>query len=875
MPLTAGTHLGLYEVIAPLGAGGMGEVYQARDTKLKRDVALKILPPTFAQDPVRMLRFQREAELLASLNHPGIAHVYGLEQHAFVMELVDGVSPKGPMPFQDAWPIALQIADALEYAHERGIVHRDLKPANIKITPDGVVKLLDFGLAKAMRDPAGTTGDPANSPTVTLGSTMAGTILGTAAYMAPELAKGKNVDKRADIWAFGVVVYELLTGQPLFRGEDVPDTLAQVLTKEPDFARVPRQAQTLVRRCLEKDPKKRLRDIGEAPFLIDTASKEPSSSLRNPLTRVAAGLAVLFFGATAALAIIHFREASPAHPRVQFQIAPPEGRTFGPITLSPDGRKLVFVAYDKDNRSSLWMHFLESGESRQLVAAISGSAPFWSPDSDVIGFIAENRVKKIAISGGLVQTICDLPGGAAWGAGAWNRADVIVFGNQFGALYSVQAQGGQPTPVTMLDTSRQETGHMGPSFLPDGRHFLYMRRSRNPDLSGVYLGSLDTSPGDQPLKQLSKTDANSLFAPLPDRGIGSLLFVRDGTLLAQRFDLNAMDVSGEAVPIAGQVALSGTAYAAYTASSEGSVAFRTAGDTTISRLGWYDKQGTLIGFVSEPDNFRDLSLSPDATRIAVDRSETRGTDIRLLDITRGTNQRLTSGPEIDRTAVWSPDGKRIAFSSGRDGAGALLNLYLKNSDGAGQDELLVSSVSAKLASSWSRDGNLLFSATTPGSRSDLFSLAVDGDRNPRPYVAGPFNESQGQFSPDGRWVAYTSDESGTNQIYLSPFPNPVSKTTISNNGGFAPRWAHDGRRLYYISPDLTLMEVEVETSPSLRAGVPRSLFPTKLWGSTGLGFRWDVAPDGRFIIGAAADTVTGPPITVILNGIAELSNGKR
>jgi Tol biopolymer transport system component len=726
------------------------------------------------------------------------------------------------------------------------------------------VKVLDFGLAKAMEPVAGALPSMSISPTITTPAmTQAGMILGTAAYMSPEQAKGRPADKRSDVWAFGCVLYELLTGERAFKGEDVADTMAQVLTKEPDIARAPRRVQTLLRRCLEKDPKKRLRDISEVPFLIDSAP-EPSVDRRGPLNWVAVALALVFFAAATTLALVHFREPPPTRRRVQFQVPPPEGRTFSQISFSPDGRRLAFVAYDKNNRASLWVHSLDSGTSRQLVATIMGASPFWSPDSEAIGFIAEERVKTITVSGGLAQTVCAMPPGTAWGAGAWNNAGVILFGNQFGSLYSVPARGGQPTAITALDATRHETGHTAPSFLPDGRHFLYMRRSRDPDLSGVYVGSLDARPNTQPVAQIARTDSNPQFTPLTDPRFGSLLLVRDGTLLAQRFDVGALEVSGEAIPIAEQVSLSGTTYAAYTASSEGSVALRTSGETTISRLTRYDIRGNVLGYASEPDDLRDLSLSPDGTRIAVDRSETRGTDIHLLDTKRGTNQRLTTDPEIDRTAVWSPEGNRIVFSSGRDGAGTLLNLYLKNADSSGKEELLLASPRAKYANSWSHDGYLLFSAMTPGNRSDLMYLAVDGDRTPKPYVAGPFNESQGQFSPDGRWVAYTSDESGTNQIYLSPFPNPESKTTISNNGGFAPRWAHDGKQLYYISQDLALMEVDI--SPSLGPGIPRSLFTTRLWGGVGLnGFRWDVAPDGAFIIGDALDKAVGPPITVILN----------
>ena len=454
MPPPLGDRLGPYEILAPIGAGGMGEVYRARDTKLKREVAIKVLPEAFARDPERMARFQREAEVLASLNHPNIAAIYGVEDRALVMELVDGDSPKGPLSFDEAWHIAAQIAAALEYAHEKGIVHRDLKPANVKVTPDGVVKLLDFGLAKAFtnqREASPTTTE--NSPTLTLGATEVGVILGTAAYMAPEQAKGKQVDKRADIWSFGVVLYELLTGERLFKGEDVADTLAHVLTKEPDLEKVPPKARKLLRRCLEKDPRKRLRDIGDAMELLDdAAAPAPVSHGRRPLRwMIAAGFALLVAAAALPFAFAHLREKPPVAEPVRFQIAPPEKASFeNYVAPSPDGRFLAFTATGADGRASLWVRSLDSLDARLLSGTENASGPFWSPDSRFIAFGDGNKLKKVDVTGGPPITLCEVQNTV--GSGAWSQDGVLVFGSRGGGAGA--ACGESPQPVESRFPSR-------------------------------------------------------------------------------------------------------------------------------------------------------------------------------------------------------------------------------------------------------------------------------------------------------------------------------------------------------------------------------------------------------------------------------------
>ncbi len=476
MALSAGTRLGQYEILTPIGAGGMGEVYRARDTKLKRDVAVKVLPEAFAKDPERMARFQREAEVLASLNHPNIAAIYGVEDRALVMELVEGGSPKGPMPFDEAWHIASQIAAALEYAHDRGIVHRDLKPANVKITPEGVVKLLDFGLAKAFTNEREGLANSENSPTLTIGATEVGVILGTAAYMSPEQAKGKNVDKRADIWAFGVVLYELLTGERLFRGEDVSDTLAQVLTKEPDLRNVPLKVQKLLRRCLEKDPKKRLRDIGDAMPLLEDATARQADSPRHKWLLAAAS--AIFFLAGAG-GTYFFRSGFPtAEHVVKLAIPPPEGASFvdiettGLVALSPDDRSIAFIA-EKAGRQMLWVRSLDSTEARELPGTEAAERPFWSPDSRSLGFMAQGKLKRIDLVGGSAQTLAESSGrGSAGGEGTWSEDGKILFATSgTGNLFVVPAAGGERSAATKLDQANGEGSHLWPEFLPDGKHY--------------------------------------------------------------------------------------------------------------------------------------------------------------------------------------------------------------------------------------------------------------------------------------------------------------------------------------------------------------------------------------------------------------------
>jgi len=899
MPIQSGTHVGPYEIVSAIGAGGMGEVYRARDPKLGRDVAIKVLPDAFANDAQRMARFQREAKVLASLSHPNIATIYGLEDssstHALVMELVEGPTladriRQSIIPIDEAVRIARQIADALEYAHERGIVHRDLKPANIKITADDTVKVLDFGLAKALAGDT-TSVDISTSPTISRMATQQGVLLGTAAYMSPEQAKGKSVDRRADIWAFGCVLYEMLTGKIAFPGDSVTDTLAGVIRAEPDWSLLPSstpmRVRVLLQRCLQKDPKQRLRDIGDARISLDEVlSGAPDPAVAStpavsahlwgralPWAALAACLAV----ALAALAFVHFREkpAAPAN-TLRLQIAVPEKVAIagsGTFALSPDGRQLAFTAIGSDGVQQLWVRPLSSLEARPLPGAESPSAPpfFWSPDSRYIAFDGGGRLRKIPVSGGPAETICHLSDGLAVG-GSWNRDGVIIFGTSRGGVMRVSAGGGPATPLTKLEPSRSEDRHVLPWFLPDGRHFIYKRDSTQPGNSGVYLGSLDAKPEDQPSKPLLTNQYGAAYVPSDDPGSGYLLFVREGTLLAQPFDAHRLELAGDAVTLTdGLGAFLDFGY--FSPSSNGEIVYRATGVGGY-RLAWYDQQGKPLGTAGEANPLLlSVQLSPNGTRAAVSRLDSqRGiVAVWLLDFSRGTDERFTLGSTSAFYPVWSPDGNHIIFALLREDGH--IDLYQKPASGATEEQLLLKSDEPKYPSSWSRDGRfLLYSASDAKGKSALWVLPLEGDKKPFLFLHTEFNESDGQFSPDGHWVAYVSDESGRNEIYVRPF-SPESggtasaaggKWLISKAGGTDPRWRGDGKELYYIALDGKLMAVELATSSVLQAAVPKVLFQTQVISNTS--FRWDVTTDGkRFLVMGPATEFSQAPFTVVLN----------
>ncbi|MFZ0784942.1 MAG: protein kinase [Candidatus Acidiferrales bacterium] len=902
MALASGSKFGPYEVLQPLGAGGMGEVYRARDSKLGRDVAIKVLPDIFARDTDRMARFGREAKVLAALDHSNIASIYGLEDsgntHALVMQLAEGPTladriAQGPIPLDDALRIAKQICEALEYAHEKGIVHRDLKPANIKVAADGTVKILDFGLAKAM-DTEMTPQDISNSPTLSRMATQAGVLLGTAAYMSPEQAKGKSADRRADIWAFGCVLYEMLTGKMAFPGETVTDTLAAVIRADPDWSQLPRatptRVQVLLQRCLQKDPKQRIQAIGDARIAIDEilSGAPEAGQVRGaavPVWRrvMPWALAALLFIALLSLAFVYFR-ATPAAPAtlVRFTVPLPQAKTSAltiPFALSPDGRQLAFEAEGSDGHYGLWIRSLDSLEAHALSGAEFASNDisifFWSPDSRYIAFSDSGELKKVDVSGGPPQTLCGTLGILV--GGTWNPDGVIVFATARAGpigLMQVSDNGGTATPVTSVDSSRKETFHGFPVFLPDGRHFLYLRGSDAPENSGVYIGSLDAKPTEQSLQRLLANTSQPAYVPPSDGRPGYILFVRDRVLLAQPFDARRLELTGEPVPLAEQLG-SFQRYAYFSTSTNGVVVYRT-GLGGISHLTWFDRQGRALGTAGDPSAYDTISLSPDGARAVVSRSDDSSNPsnetLWLVDFSRGTSTRFTFGSSSAILGTWSPDGSRIIYASKSAGE---YDLYQKLASGVAGEDLLLKSTDDKWLTDWSRDGRFLLYQSTgqapKGAKEDLWVLPLEGDKKPFLFEGtGPLSDN-GHFSPDGHLVAYSSDESGRSEIYVRTFSpataatsgNTGGKWLISTAGGNEPRWRGDGKELYYIAPDGMLMSVDISESPVFRAGVPKPLFQSPPYSGYVSENHWDVTRDGqRFLF---AEQNIQAPFTVVLN----------
>ena len=673
MAMASGSRIGHYEILGTLGAGGMGEVYRARDTKLDRDVALKILPDAFASDAERRARFGREAKTLASLNHPNIAHIHGLEESgatsALVMELVEGEDlsariRRGPIPYDEAVAIAKQIAQALEAAHEQGIIHRDLKPANIKIRDDGTIKVLDFGLAKALDQGSGIRDQGsglANSPTITspAGVTLGGVILGTAAYMSPEQAKGRAVDRRADIWAFGCVLYEMLTGRRAFGGEDVSDTLASVLKSDVDWTGVPRPATRLLKKCLEKDPKRRLHDIGDAWDLIDDGVAV-SSSTTSRIWIPWAIAALLLLVSTLALGVMHFTEERTPPASVRFSIGPPEKYNFDIyLSLSPDGRHLAFTTIENNGRLLLWVRDFDKLDARPLDGAGGARSPFWSPDSRYLAFAEGRALKRVDVNGGPAITIGESTFNV--GVGAWGANGDVLFGTRGnGPIHRVSESGGNPVGITSVDASRGETGHSFPFFLPDGRRFLYFRQSNRAELTGIYVGSLDLAPEQQDLNRLTAATGGPVFVTTGPEG-SRLLFFRAGTLMAQAFDVDSLELSRDPAAIAEQVGSSG-AYGFFSATVTDVLAFRKgpASTTTNAQLTWFGRDGKQLGTVGDA-----LALAPMTTAVAI---QPKGEQVALaialtpnpslwmLELRRGLITRFTSNAQADTTPVWAGDG---------------------------------------------------------------------------------------------------------------------------------------------------------------------------------------------------------------------------
>jgi serine/threonine protein kinase len=911
MTLATGTKVGPYEIVSPIGAGGMGEVYRARDTKLNREVALKVLPSAFARDAERMARFQREAQLLASLNHPNIAAIHGLEEsggvRALVMELVEGPTlaeriAQGPILLEETLTIARQIAEGLEYAHEKGIVHRDLKPANVKITSEGTVKVLDFGLAKAAEGTV-ATGSASDSPTLTVAATQAGVILGTAAYMSPEQARGKAVDKRADIWAFGVVLYEMLTGKQAFEGETISDTLAAVIKSEPNLGALPKTTPLPIRklllRCLMKEQRRRLQAIGEARIAIDEYLADPvgtteaavlgfpvgvrkSSFKRERLVWIIA-TAVLLLATIAGGVSYWWLSRVPARTIVA-EILPSENSQFnfsgllgGAPVLSPDGRTLAFSASDASGKKMLWVRSLDSSASRLLADTEGSASPFWSADSRVLGFFADGKLKTIEASGSGASAVvlADAPADAG---GSWNRDGTILFVPDYRkGLYQVAASGGAPVIVIAEDASKYSV-YAWPRFLPDGKHFLYAAGATDPALAGTYFASLDGKEN----RLLLRGGDRATYAS------GFLLYLRNSTLMAQTFDPERGELKGDAHSVVQRV-LETFGSGVFDASENGVLIYQQSiGRVGGRRMRWLDRGGKELDFIGEAGAYCDVRLSPDGRKLAFNAGDPNS-EVWVNDLVRGVRMRLTIDPDTDHgVPVWSPDGSRILFAAltGK----ARRGIYQKPSNGAGGEELLLAAETSNTSiypTSWSSDGRfILYVRGDPGSPSaqgDIGVLPLAGDRKPRLLVQTQAAAYDGQFSPDARWVAYTSRESGREEVYVVPFDaakllntnsgsenvRAGGKWLISTSGGHCPRWRKDGKEIFYLSPDNKMMAVGVEVREnSIELQTPRSLFtaiPADFFSP------YDVSADGKkFLINTP--NVQNTPLTLVVNWTGRLGN---
>ena len=876
MSLSPGSHVGPYEVVAPLGAGAMGVVFRARDTRLQRDVALKLLPDQFANEPDRLARFQREAQVLASLNHTNIAQIYGLEHvegsTCIVMELVEGETledrlKQGPLSYEETLDVARQLSDALAAAHERGIIHRDLKPANIKLTPNGTVKVLDFGLAKAL-SPKDSDARMSVMPTMASGS-MVGTIVGTPGYMSPEQARGKEVDARTDIWAFGCIVYEMLTAQQAFSGETVTDVLAKIVTSPPDLNLLPKDTPSSLRlllsAALNKTVAHRLQHIGDSRLFLEGAlTGDAVMTGSTPATRRSPRANFLVAALAGALviaaipAVLYFRPVAQA-PEMHFNISI-EGMRGQPL-VSPDGQTIAYGAPTADGRASLWLRPINSSTGQQLSGTENVNGVVWAPDSRRLAFTADGKLKKIDAAGGSSQLLTELNGGLR--GAAWSPSGVILLARiTDGVISRIADTGGKLTPVTKLAKERGETLHAYPTFLPDGNHFLYLGAFSKPEESGIFLTSLDSV---EPPQRVLTLQPNNFTA---------MSFVEPGYLLAHyNGQLTAQRMTAKGKPEGQPIVLAEGLDSQFSVSNTGLLLYHKASPVALKQLLWFNRDGKQVGQVGSEANYGNVDLSPRGDRAAIDMMANNNRDIWVVDLERDVPLRITFDPGSDWSASWSSDGNRIVFASTRAN---LTQIYEKSSTGAGAETLLSPDEKNAIPVHWSPDGkNVVFSRLRQNANGvyDTWLLPLDGDRKARLFLETPFDKFQARISPDGRWIAYSTNESGVYQIVVQTFPDPNGgRWQISAEGGVEPKWRRDGRELYYLAYDGKLMSVSV-TGPSFQAGRPVALFQTPLQVNRGQLLRdrrYDVSPDGRFLFVTPAATAASLPTTVVVNWTAAL-----
>ena len=878
MPLSAGTRLGSYEIKAPLGAGGMGEVYRARDTRLNRDVAIKVLPASMVQDASRLQRFELEARATSALNHPNILTVHDIGTAAIdndrapfiVSELLDGEDLRSKLADAALAPrttieYAMQIASGLAAAHDKGVVHRDLKPENVFITRDGRVKILDFGLAKLQ-----THHDPSAHDAATRGPvTDVGVVMGTVGYMSPEQVRGQAADHRSDLFSFGALLYEMATGRRAFVGDTAPETLTAILKHDPDTGQAARPLspalERIVRRCLEKKPELRFQSAHDLVFALSMVNSPSSSSSGEAIAAPAstarsmsARERMVWLLATAAVALVatgfaaaYFTRPQPeARRAVTASVMPPANTGLSSIAISPDGRWLAFAAVT-GGKTQLWVRPLESSTATVLSGTEGATMPFWSPDSRFIGFAANGKLKRIAVSGGAAQTLCDA--GVFFG-GAWNRDGVIVFSMAGFGLLRVPATGGEPTQLMPY----QSANFQSPSFLPDGQRFLYTMLGARQEINGVFIGSLDGAV----TQRILSTPSGAVYVPP-----GYLLFVRDGALLAQSFDAATLALAGEPVTISDRVARNPNYLRdSFSVSETGLLVYDPVLNRQNKQLVWVDRSGKTLRATGAPGGFSSPSLSPDETRVVVDRvkidSDTH--ELWMNDLANGTASRFTFDSADNVNPIWVPDGSHIVWSSNREGP---YQIFVKPANGGGQDQRWTNTGRITIATGRTNDSRSIVSyEVDPKTKRDIWLRTIDGDSKPVLLVQSPGSDVGGPVSPDGRWLAYASDEAGEYEVYVTSFPDAKGKWQVSTGGGLGPAWRKDSKELYFYSRDGHLMSVDIGNAASFAASAPHTLFEFR--SGNGLTFvaPYAAAADGqRFLINTIVDESGGAPLTLVIN----------